>query len=138
TRDTLPPAPPSGVVVIETPNGIEIIGAPGSVDPFTEVEVMYLGELGDREYNGLEAILEFMRRIAGTRADANGEFLVVINDPGLDRSLIRIRCIDPAGNVWDLLPLPAPQPDRRDPPVGRLPGEFSVDPTGAANYRIPI
>src|SRR5690606_22621364 len=37
TRDTLPPQPPNTITVVETENGIEIIGGPGAVDPFAEV-----------------------------------------------------------------------------------------------------
>lgn len=141
TLDTLPPQPPGAITVVETDEGIEIIGGPGSVDPFSEVQIgadntSFFGN--DRELRGLAAFQEFFRIIRSVFADANGAFSISINDADLTGGGLRIRVIDRAGNTSDPMPLPEPEQDRRSHPVGRLPVEFSVDPTGAANLRVPI
>lgn len=134
TRDSLPPPPPNGISVIDNGGTIEIIGAPGSVDPFSQIDVV--PRPGDPEFGGIA--LRLIAVIIGVRADANGAFHVVLPNINLRWDQLQIRITDPAGNVSDPMPLPQPEEDRRSHPVGHVAGEFSVDPTGAANYRIPI
>ncbi|HEX7046763.1 MAG TPA: SpvB/TcaC N-terminal domain-containing protein, partial [Gammaproteobacteria bacterium] len=139
TLDTTPPLPPGAITVVETEDGIEIIGGPGAVDPYAQVQILPSNALlFDEDIRGLDALRAFIRIIQSGYADANGAFSIMIDNADIPPGGLRIRVIDRAGNNSDSMPLPEPEPDRRNHPVGRLPGELSVDSTGAANYRIPL